>query len=124
MGFLDKVESMFIAVDFDGTIVMHEYPGLGAPVPGALETILRWIDEGKKIILSTMRSGPQLQEAVDYLTQNGVTLFGVNTNPTQHSWTDSPKVYAHVLVDDTAYGCPLVDGDTERPYVDWSKINL
>ena len=57
MGFLDKVESMFIAVDFDGTIVMHEYPGLGAPVPGALETILRWIDEGKKIILSTMRSG-------------------------------------------------------------------
>ena len=70
-----------------------------------------------------MRSGIQLQEAVDYVTDNNVSLFGINTNPTQHTWTTSPKAYAHVYVDDIAYGCPLMTLPTfNRPCVDWSIV--
>ena len=30
---------MIIAIDFDGTIVTHEYPEIGRPIKGAIETI-------------------------------------------------------------------------------------
>ena len=48
--------SQIIGIDFDGTIVEHEYPLIGNPVPGALETMKDLIASGHKIILWTMRS--------------------------------------------------------------------
>jgi hypothetical protein len=50
-------------------------------------------------------------------------LFGINENPTQKSWTASPKVYAHIYIDDAALGCPLTtDSFVTKPYVDWSEV--
>ena len=46
----------YIAVDFDGTIVEHEFPDIGPPVPGAIESLKRFQDAGVKIILWTTRS--------------------------------------------------------------------
>ena len=117
---------MIIAVDFDGTIVTHEYPGMGKPVPGALEKIKAWIKKGHQIVLNTMRGDTKLAEAVSYLEDNGVTLSGVNKSEGQEVWTSSPKVYAHVYVDDAAYGCPLVYDKKicNRHFVDWSKIDI
>jgi hypothetical protein len=63
-----------------------------------------------------------LQEAVDYLTQNGVVLYGVNENKTQKYWTSSQKIYANIYVDDAAYGCPLIQPENGRPYVNWLKL--
>jgi hydroxymethylpyrimidine pyrophosphatase-like HAD family hydrolase len=111
-----------IAVDFDGTIVTHEYPNIGTPVPFALETLISLVERGHKIILYTMRSNSYLMDAVAYLQQNGVDLYGVNFNPDQKTWTNSPKIYAHYYIDDAAVGCPLIVGKHPRPYVDWSKI--
>ncbi len=113
---------MYICVDFDGTIVEHEYPKVGRPVPFAIPYMAHWIDLGAKIILFTMRSGEGLAEAVAYLEANGIDLHGVNHNPDQASWTNSPKAYAHVYVDDAAVGCPLVHTDHRRPYVDWTRV--
>jgi len=31
---------MYICVDFDGTIVEHEFPAIGLPVPGAVEKMI------------------------------------------------------------------------------------
>lgn len=115
---------MYISVDFDGTVVKHRYPAIGPEVPLAISTLKMWVREGRKLILNTMRSGMELDDAVAFLIKKGVTLYGVNRNPTQDQWTSSPKVYAHVYVDDAAYGCPLVHPEGERPYVDWSKIKL
>ena len=71
-----------------------------------------------------MRSGSELQEAVEYMSSIGVELFGINQNPGQHAWTDSPKAYAHLYIDDAAFGCPLVhDPGEERPYVDWYAVH-
>jgi len=115
---------MIIGLDFDGTIVEHAYPEIGPSVPGALEIIDKWQNAGHKLILFTMRSKDTLEQAVDYLTKNGIKLFGVNVNPTQHSWTSSPKAYCQLYVDDASLGCPLIPGKhTDRPMVDWVIIN-
>lgn len=120
---------MIIAIDFDGTIVHHAYPLIGAPVDGALEKMKQFVNDGHQIILWTMRSGETLGEAIEYLYSNGIELFGINRNPEQDSWTKSQKAYAHIYIDDAAYGCPLTypqgyDEHLLRPWVDWSKINI
>jgi hypothetical protein len=56
--------------------------------------------------------------------QHGIPLMGVNENPSQKSWTSSPKAYAQLYIDDAALGTPLVypESSSERPYVDWAAI--
>lgn len=118
-----------IAIDFDGTIVEHRFPDIGKPVPGAIETMRECVALGAKLILWTMRSdaekterGTVLSDAVDMLRSHGIELFGVNRNP-ETDWSDSPKAYAHVYVDDAALGCPLIpDSRGKRPMVDWSRV--
>jgi hypothetical protein len=119
---------MFLCVDFDGTIVDHCFPAMGAPVPGALKWLKRYNTYGISIILFTMRSDSEmhptaLSDAVAYLEGNGVTLYAVNTNPTQATWTTSPKAYAHLYIDDAAFGCPLIQPrGFNRPCVDWDVV--
>lgn len=112
-----------ICVDFDGTIVTHEYPLIGMPLPGAIEWMKKWQSVGGQIILFTMRSGASLDEAVTYLQAGGIELHGINRNPTQHNWTSSPKAYGAMYVDDAAIGCPLTNYvGCNRPGVDWSIV--
>lgn len=110
-----------VAVDFDGTVVFHEYPDIGQPVPKALD-ILKRLQVDNHIILNTMRGGKELEDAVQWFKQNGINLYGINNNPTQSSWTSSPKVYAQFYIDDAAIGCPLLHDLHSRPCVDWEKI--
>lgn len=114
-------EDIYIAIDFDGTCVTHEYPYIGQST-GAEETLKDLIKAGHKLILNTMRSGKQLREAEAWFQENGILLYGVNLNPTQRAWTQSPKVYAHLYIDDAGFNCPLVKPDGARPYADWVKI--
>ena len=113
---------MIIAIDFDGTIVKHEYPNIGEEVSRAIFWIKKFQEEGAKIILYTMRSDEKLQAAVNYCEKNGIDLWGVNKNPDQYKWTNSNKVYAHAYIDDAAFGCPLISPRKGRPYADWQKI--
>ena len=113
---------MFICVDFDGTVVKHEYPRIGEPLEGCIDYLKQFTDNGAYLILFTMRSGVELDEAVAYLQSNGVELYGVNVNPTQHTWTKSPKAYGQLYIDDAAFGCPLISEYGSRPYVDWSVV--
>ena len=121
---------MFICVDFDGTVVDHAFPAVGAPVPGALEWLRKFQAKGARIILWTMRSkhsgryGDTLAPAVEYLENNGVPLFGVNRNPAQDGWTSSPKAHGHMYIDDLAIGCPLLPPFRPggEPVVDWEKV--
>lgn len=119
---------MYICVDFDGTIVDHRFPEIGKPVPDAIKWLKRIHNAGGKLILYTMRSdgkmmGTLLTDAVNYLRSEGVELFGVNKNPTQESWTSSPKAYAEIYIDDAAFGCPLIKPKGfARPCVDWKTV--
>ena len=142
------MSSAIIAVDFDGTCVEHEYPRIGADVPGAVE-VLKWIVEhDAKIILWTMRSDPEnmaalaplvararetgesqshelhLTQACRWFDARGIPLWGVNRNPAQGSWSSSPKAYAQVYIDDAALGCPLMTPRCPggRPTVNWPAV--
>ena len=113
---------MYVCVDFDGTIVDHEYPAIGLPVPNAITTLAEAQRCGAKLILFTMRDGPELRDAVEYLEDAGIQLFGVNENPDQ-IWSGSRKVYGHCYIDDAALGVPLIKPDGfARPCVDWNRI--
>ena len=116
---------MYIAIDFDGTCVTHDYPRIGKEI-GATEVLKRLVEAGHKLILNTMRSDKELQDAINWFKKNGIELYGVNENPTQKRWTNSPKVYAHMYIDDAAFGCPLlnVPDFSDRPFVDWDSIDL
>ena len=125
--------NMEINIDFDGTVTTHEFPNIGKDI-GAVPVLKRLVDNGHKLILFTMRSNrpfinfngstrDTLEEAVQWFADNEIPLFGINANPGQKDWTDSPKSYAQLLIDDTALGCPL-RYDTkisQRPFVDWGK---
>ena len=114
---------MYICIDFDGTIVDHRFPDIGEPVPGAIEWMKEWQQEGARLILFTMRSGKGLDEAVRWLVWHEITLHGINHNPDQDSWSTSPKAYGHLYIDDAAFGCPLstVQGFA-RPSVNWEIV--
>ena len=58
---------MIIAVDFDGTIVEHDYPRIGKEIPFAIETLKKIQQDNQHLlVLWTVREGKFLQEAVDY----------------------------------------------------------
>jgi hypothetical protein len=114
---------MKIAVDFDGTCVTHEYPHVGKDI-GAVPVLKSLAAKGHHLILNTMRSGKELQDAVDWFKTNDIPLYGVNESPCQKEWTQSPKVFANLYIDDAALGCPLIfdSSKSERAFVDWNIV--
>lgn len=114
---------MYIAVDFDGTCVTHDYPNIGKDI-GAVSVLKELVENGHKIILYTMRWDKELKEAVQWFESNNIPLFGINENLTQRKWTKSPKIYAHLYIDDAALGIPLIldEGMSNRPFVDWKAV--
>lgn len=98
---------MVIAVDFDGTIVTHEYPRIGKPIPFAIQTLLKLQQEDHhQLILWTVREGALLQEAVDYCASKGLEFYAVNSNyPEEYSpQPTNRKVSADVYIDDRNLG--------------------
>jgi hypothetical protein len=114
---------VIIAVDFDGTCVTHDYPEVGKDI-GAVPVLKKLVEDGHQLILNTMRSGNELEDAVEWFNQNDIQLYGIQTNPTQKSWTDSPKVYANLYIDDAALGAPLLRDPNVSPreFIDWGMV--
>ena len=116
---------MKIGVDFDNTIVLDEWPEVGAILPGAIETLRELQEAGHDLILYTQRTDmyriycPELEEykkrhgdilgavdlvgpAVRLLENHGIKLYAVNENP---EWELEKqdygrKVYLDLLIDD------------------------
>ena len=133
---------MEIVLDFDGTCVTHEFPKIGKEI-GAVPVLKELVAKGHNLILFTMRSdmeqkqidplinprivnvqGRHLSNALDWFKRNEIPLYGIQTNPTQKTWTSSPKAYGQIIIDDAALGCPLnYDKElSERPFVDWKVV--
>lgn len=112
-----------IILDFDGTVVTHEYPDIGKDV-GAIPTLKDLIRNGHKLILFTMRCGKELEDAVKWFEKHEIPLYGIQTNPTQKEWTTSPKAYGQLIIDDTGLGCPTKYdySISNRRFVDWITV--
>lgn len=107
-----------ILLDFDGTCVQHEYPYVGDDI-GAQQVLHDLVKNGHQLILFTMRSPiNHLDEAVTWFKHNGIALYGIQTNPEQSSWTESPKAHGNLIIDDTMLGAQLVDGR----YLNWQWV--
>ena len=117
------MKGLQIAVDFDGTCVTHDYPLAGKEI-GAVPILKRLVKDGHSLILWTMRSGKELNDAIKWFESNGIELYGIQENPTQASWTSSPKAYAQLYIDDAALGCPLITNNklSSRPFVNWDEV--
>jgi hypothetical protein len=130
---------MIIGIDFDGTCVTQDFPAIGKDI-GAVPVLMWLIECGHKLVLTTMRSDSMIvntknpdiyNKAGDYLTQSvkwfenhGIELYGINENPTQKEWTQSPKPYCHLYIDDTALGCPVKFNPklSDKYFVDWERV--
>jgi len=101
-----SADSKVIAVDFDGTIVEHAYPGIGKEMLFAFATLKELQNRGHKLILWTFRSGELLQEAVEYCKRNGVEFYAVNKNYPEEVLTEniSRKINADIFIDDRNVG--------------------
>ena len=114
---------MVLAIDFDGTAVTHDYPRVGKDI-GSAPVLKELVQNGNQLILWTMRSGKELEDAVNWFAENDIPLYGVQRNPSQDTWTNSPKCYAQIYIDDAALGCPLTFDEalSGRTFVDWTEV--
>jgi len=96
-----------IAVDFDGTIVDHEYPAIGKEKLFAFQTLRELEKKGALIILWTFRTGKELDEAIAYCRKNGLEFYAVNKNYPEEVFdeaTTSRKINADIYIDDRNIG--------------------
>lgn len=91
-----------IAIDFDGTLVENQYPGIGKPMLFAFETLKRLEEEGHQLILWTYRTGERLEEAVDFCKAQGITFYAINKSyPEEEYEPGGPrKILADLFIDD------------------------
>lgn len=95
-----------IAVDFDGTIVEHEYPEIGKEKLFAFQTLKELDKMGARLILWTFRTGKELDDAVEFCRKNGIEFYAVNKNYPEEMFdeTVSRKINADIYIDDKNIG--------------------
>lgn len=97
-----------IAVDFDGTIVTHEYPKIGTELPFATDTLKMLIRDHHRLILWSVREGQLLQEAIDWCKERGVEFWAVNKDYPEENESNnnhfSRKIKADYFIDDRNIG--------------------
>lgn len=97
---------MIISIDFDGTIVEENYPGIGALKPGAIEVLMELSRRGHYLILNTCRAGEDLLTALNFCLGLGIVFNRVNDNNPEMTAAHYPtrKVYADIYIDDHNLG--------------------
>jgi hypothetical protein len=95
-----------IAVDFDGTIVEHDYPDIGKERLFAFITLRELQKRGALLILWTIRTGRELDDAVQYCRENGIVFYAINRNYPEEQWAeDTPrKLNVDIFIDDKNAG--------------------
>ena len=99
---------MTIAVDFDGTIVTHEYPAIGVERPFAIDTLKMLIRDQHKLMLWSVREGKLLDEAVEWCRERGVEFYAVNRDYPEETTKNNPhfsrKLKVDLFIDDRNVG--------------------
>ena len=99
---------MIIAVDFDGTIVEHQYPAIGKELPYAIDVLKKLQEEKHRLILWTVREGKLLEDAVNFCRERGLEFYAVNRDyPEEEKGKNSHytrKLKADMWIDDRNLG--------------------
>lgn len=129
---------MLIYLDFDGTVVEHEYPLIGHYNDGCMEVIDKLHKAGHEIIINTTRvelDRDLLMAAVKYIN---TSLSNLNNQSERYSLPNTDSKYHptnwdwnlhfktnRIFIDDICEGIPLKNGiSTDRQMVDWDILNI
>lgn len=94
-----------IAIDFDGTIVEHDYPRIGALRPNAAH-VIRWVYMWAHVIIWTCRYEPKdVENMRSFLNDNNIPYTAINDNaPENLGFKPYPKIYFDICIDDRNLG--------------------
>lgn len=136
------MDILTIYLDFDGTVVEHEYPEIGRCNFGSFEVIKKLQDAGHRIILNTYRAdlkNGSLEKAIKVINEQYWMLLKEFDNtfelkpitewttekihPPKFDW-EQIKASKELFIDDIAQDMPLkkacmVQGDM----VDWDELD-
>lgn len=102
------IENIYtIALDFDGTLVEHKYPEIGAEIPDAVEMVKKLISDGHRLILWTVRERELLDDAIAWCEERGLAFYAINKNYPEETPEDkyfSRKLQADIFIDDRSLG--------------------
>ena len=113
-------KKLVIAVDFDGTLCMTDFPKILQQTPKQkklLENLKKLKKKGHKLILWTCRGDnkkyPALTDAIKWCKKKGLTFNSINKNIKGQKKISgfSPKVIADVYIDDKCIN-----------YKDWKNL--
>jgi hypothetical protein len=128
---------MEIYLDFDGTVVEHQYPKIGRSNFGCLEIIKKLQDAGHEIILNTYRADCEdgtLEQAINVLNENHwklekdriqpITKFCKSKiYPNSLNWEEIKQTNI-LFIDDSAANTPLKKAVmSEGMMVDWNELD-
>ena len=94
-----------IAIDFDGTLSLGEWPYIGAANEELIDFLKDRKKNGDKLILWTCREGGALEEAVEWCKEQGLVFDAVNDNIPEMIelyGTNSRKISCDYYIDDKA----------------------
>ena len=129
---------MIIFLDFDGTVVEHQYPLIGELNPNCFEVLDKLIIAKHKIILNTMRVEFQdgtLEEAISYIRMELFKINPKNTisfelehtlskiHPPEWNW-NLHLAEQCIYIDDICKGTPMRNNiETMGQMVDWFALD-
>lgn len=133
---------MDIYLDFDGTVVEHQYPNIGRCNYGCVEVIKKLQDAGHNVILNTMRvefKDGSLEQALDWFSKAWMCVVDKSNMDDFELKPLSVTTYKHspaywnwdffrdnnmIIIDDQSSGVPLKRAVMTSGYmVDWDEID-
>ena len=92
-----------LAIDFDHTICLSEWPTLGCQRANAGLVINNLVNDGFGIVINTCREGVALSDAIHWLNSNNIPYHYINCNfphIISEYGADCRKISADLYIDD------------------------
>lgn len=106
------MKELYIAIDFDGTIVEDKYPEIGELLPNAKKVINYLNRSGHHIIINSCREGSDKERAMQFLFDNSIPFESFNENHpdlVNKFENDCRKIGADLYIDDKSVFCNGID---------------
>lgn len=115
---------MRLAIDFDHTCFINDWPNIGDMVPGAQEYLQKLKQDGHWLIIWSGRANTKKNDPVGrakglQVMRDALVRFGIPFDEIDYG--DQGKVLADLYCDDKAVGAPLIMFQGE-PAIDWPRV--
>lgn len=114
------IRGMVVAIDFDGTIVDHEFPEIGKLKDDA-KRVINKIAEYNTVCIWTCRSGAYEIAANNFLRYNDIHFSFFNSSPNDII-SKSRKIIADIYIDDRNIFADKIDWLKIEKYFDENNL--